>query len=728
MSEERLQAITRELASGDNSRCEAAFEALMALPEAERSAWLSEPLGLIDLKDGAVTFHPGVSAHRIFRLRHTRFANALGVLRLAGRLEAVEGLELMALPVTALYPLARLTRLRSLTVLGDPDVLLDLRPLAGLTALQTLELQRAQVSNLKPLVGLKALQVLAIRESSRLKDARPLLAMSGLRRLDLGGCGSVRPRREQVMMADVAAVRRYRAVIARAMKRSGKLTVAERRWLEAAEAEGLLQSVEAPTALPSAAKLKRILGSQEPEVALQGLELLGAVTGGQLDELVGDALLFPWMLGAPSEAVRRVGIRLLLQHVKPERARGLAEGISLDEAGMVTVMPGVGRRGYLRGSREDPSAALALLRASGRLDAATVIMLRDQETLSDATALTGLPRLGHLRLNLGQTPEQAAHVLEGLRELPELRVLELLRAGALESLSALQNLPSIQKIRLENANLLLSLDGLRPLRDLRSLTIFGARQLQELTALRDAGELEELVLHYVPLLADLSPLAGLHRLRRISIMGSRGVCDLSPLAGLHQLEDLELRGLEQVTDISPLAGLSGLKTFRISCGPLHSLDALTGLSGLESLSVSYATGSLPSLAALSSLRSLSLIQLETLSSLSPLSSLAGLETLLIDTAPLTNLSGIASLPRLSALMLRSCRELVDVAAVSSLPVLRRLSLEYCPSLTDLSVLQDCGELEQLSLRNLGVRTNGSVYSRERVAWYLKWLQRSASKP
>ncbi len=83
-----------------------------------------------------------------------------------------------------LTPLAGLTALRSLD-LNDTQVS-DVTPLAGLTALQTLWLTGTQVSDVTPLAGLTALQTLGL-DHTRVSDVTPLAGLTALQTLGLTG-------------------------------------------------------------------------------------------------------------------------------------------------------------------------------------------------------------------------------------------------------------------------------------------------------------------------------------------------------------------------------------------------------------------------------------------------------------------------------------------------------------------------------------------------------------
>nr|MBW4092772.1 leucine-rich repeat domain-containing protein [Pseudomonadota bacterium] len=102
---------------------------------------------------------------------------------LAG-LTALQNLNLWNTRVRDVAPLAGLSALRSL-VLGGAQVS-DVAPLAGLAALQSLDLSFTQVSDAVPLARLTALQNLTL-SNTQVSDAAPLAGLTALQSLDLGG-------------------------------------------------------------------------------------------------------------------------------------------------------------------------------------------------------------------------------------------------------------------------------------------------------------------------------------------------------------------------------------------------------------------------------------------------------------------------------------------------------------------------------------------------------------
>jgi Leucine-rich repeat (LRR) protein len=99
-------------------------------------------------------------------------------------LTALQSLDLYRTQISDLSPLANLTTLQSLDL--DGTQVSDLSPLTNLTALQSLGLSGTQISDLSPLTNLTALQSLDLR-GTQVSDLSPLANLTALQSLDLRG-------------------------------------------------------------------------------------------------------------------------------------------------------------------------------------------------------------------------------------------------------------------------------------------------------------------------------------------------------------------------------------------------------------------------------------------------------------------------------------------------------------------------------------------------------------
>ncbi|MGA2133972.1 MAG: COR domain-containing protein, partial [Bryobacteraceae bacterium] len=117
---------------------------------------------------------------------------------LAG-LSALQTLDVSNAPVNDLEALAGLCALQMLVVAGSRAA--DLTPLAGLSGLQMLDVSRTPVADLRPLAGLSALQRLNVSQTA-VTDLRPLAGLSALQTLDV----SHTPVTDLAPLADVSAL------------------------------------------------------------------------------------------------------------------------------------------------------------------------------------------------------------------------------------------------------------------------------------------------------------------------------------------------------------------------------------------------------------------------------------------------------------------------------------------------------------------------------------------
>ena len=102
---------------------------------------------------------------------------------LAG-LTALQSLDLSFTKVSDVAPLAGLAALQSLSLNGTQ--VSDVAPLASLAALQSLNLISTKVSDVAPLASLAALQLLNLG-GTQVSDVAPLASLAALRTLDLSG-------------------------------------------------------------------------------------------------------------------------------------------------------------------------------------------------------------------------------------------------------------------------------------------------------------------------------------------------------------------------------------------------------------------------------------------------------------------------------------------------------------------------------------------------------------
>ena len=130
------------------------------------------------------TWRPFITALDFRPENRTRDRSDLSDLRPLAALTALQSLNLRDTRVSDVTPLGALTALQSLT-LNDTQVS-DVTPLGALTALQSLDLGRTQVSDVTSLGALTALQSLDLG-FTQVSDVTPLAALTALQSLNLWG-------------------------------------------------------------------------------------------------------------------------------------------------------------------------------------------------------------------------------------------------------------------------------------------------------------------------------------------------------------------------------------------------------------------------------------------------------------------------------------------------------------------------------------------------------------
>ena len=133
-------------------------------------------------EDPPVAWRPFITALDFAPADGIRGRTELSDLRPLAALTALQSLNLTYTLVRDVTPLGALTVLQSLDLTGTR--VSDVRPLGALTALKSLNLRRTQVSDVRPLGALTALQALDLRNTP-VSDVRPLGALTALRSLDL---------------------------------------------------------------------------------------------------------------------------------------------------------------------------------------------------------------------------------------------------------------------------------------------------------------------------------------------------------------------------------------------------------------------------------------------------------------------------------------------------------------------------------------------------------------
>ena len=376
---------------------------------------------------------------------------------------AIHVLDFTGSDLIDLTPLAGLTALETLWL--SSTAVIDLTPLAGLTALETLGLDSTAVSDLTPLAGLTALETLWL-DSTAVSDLTPLAGLTALERLWLNSTAVI----DLTPLAGLTALETLRlgstAVID--LTPLAGLTALETLWLNSTAVIDLT-----------------------PLAGLTALETLGLDSTAVIDLTPLAGLTALETLWLSSTAVI---------DLTPLAGLTALETLGLDSTAVIDLTPLAGL------------TALETL----RLDSTAVI---------DLTPLAGLTALERLWLN-------STAVID-LTPLAGLTALETLRLGstAVIDLTPLAGLTALETLWLNSTAVI----DLTPLAGLTALETLGldSTAVSDLTPLAGLTALETLGLDSTAV-SDLTPLAGLTALERLWLR-STAVSDLTPLAGLTKL-------------------------------------------------------------------------------------------------------------------------------------------------------------------------------------------------
>lgn len=165
--------------------------------------------------------------------------------------------------------------------------------------------------------------------------------------------------------------------------------------------------------------------------------------------------------------------------------------------------------------------------------------------VTDLTSLRELTQLKRLEL----TSCELLTELKPLAKLKGLEELDLSFCGSLEDLAALSELTSLAVLHLVRCTEVTDLGPLTRLTNLRSLSLARCDGITDLTPLRSLVSLTLLEINYCTHPTDLAQLVGVNGLEVLSIRENTGVSDLAPLVCLPNLKKLFLEGCRSVTSL-----------------------------------------------------------------------------------------------------------------------------------------------------------------------------------
>ncbi len=359
-------------------------------------------------------------------------------LRPLAGLAALQNLDVSGTWVTDLAPLASLSGLRTLHISHTP--VKDLRPLAGLSGLQTLYAWDTKVTNIRPLAGLFALREVSVSQT-RVTDLMPLAGLSALQMLDVSDTSVTH-------LAPLAGLSSLQTLVV----------------------SGTQVTDLGPLARLSALQTVDISRTKVCDLGpLAGLSALGSldVSNTRVSDL--------------SPLANLLALRTL--EVSGTQVRDLAPLARLSGLQMLSVY---------------------------------------STTVSDLTPLAGLSALQ--MLDLYRTPVSDLGPLAGLSALQTLDV----QYTKLADLGPLAGLLSLQRLNVQGTQVN-DLGPLTSLPSLQSLDVQGT-QVSDLGPLANLFALQVLYVSRTEVV-DLRPLASLASLQRVHLSGTK-ITNLSPLFGL----------------------------------------------------------------------------------------------------------------------------------------------------------------------------------------------------
>ena len=471
----------------------------LTAPTPPAEAWMPDPVLRAAIR-GELGLLPDVLLTKEkLPMLHFLDADRKGVRDITGLAFAtnLRELHLSENPIADLRPLANLTQLESLDLWGlSPDAPnLDLRPLAGLINLEVLSLGQNRLADIHLLAGLKHLRTLELAHND-ISDIRPLAALTNLEKLSL----------KWNRLADIHLL-------------------AELKHLRTLDLS--YNDISDIRPLANLTQL-RTLWIQENLVTdftrLSELNLTDLKYDGVPEQTPQTQASEAWM---PDPALRAA--------VRGEL--GLLPGVPLTKEKVLR---------------------LESLYAEGR-------------NIFDLTGLAFATNLRELHLN--KNPITDLRPLVNLTKLEVLHIRDLAPTAATVNLDIrpLGNLMRLKKLTLQR-NGISDINPLARLTQLQTLGIEG-NPITDLSPLFGLN-LRELDLSNSPL-TDLRQLANLTTLEYLCLEKSQ-ISDISPLAGLKRLRILDIR-YNAIENIHPLAGLATLRSLWIQGNPIKDFSPLSGL-------------------------------------------------------------------------------------------------------------------------------------------------------
>ncbi|MEL6343217.1 MAG: hypothetical protein AAFV53_08770 [Myxococcota bacterium] len=267
---------------------------------------------------------------------------------------------------------------------------------------------RWEVTDLYPLEDAPNVEELNLKGCRKLRDASPIALLPKLSMLETHRCEQLRPAPPSDRLEWRGAVRLYQHTIAAALDQKADRTETEARWLSRMRADGLLD--DPPEAMvarqPMLQTIQTMLASPDPDVALQGLEVLVSLND-------------------------------------PDALDAFAWGVEIMDSGELLI---IGQQRQIFDNRRGAWMALHLLALTGALQQCEQLRLRRQDQLLNLSPLRQATALTFLSLKDAHRIEDFSP-LAGLKRLHTLE-LEITRRPKTERLAPLLALPSLTTLKL----------------------------------------------------------------------------------------------------------------------------------------------------------------------------------------------------------------------------------------------------------------------------------------
>lgn len=247
-----------------------------------------------------------------------------------------------------------------------------------------------------------------------------------------------------------------------------------------------------------------------------------------------------------------------------------------------------------------------------------------------------------------------------------------------------------------------SLDFLDGRKAIDTLDVNGCPTISDLSPLALHPEIVTLSLAECSAVQNVFPLGQVTHLRNLNLSGT-AVSDLRPLRACERLRDLRLvgcRGLEQLDGVP----LESLDTLVADFSGLRDIDELAGASQLRTLFVRYIPA--VDIGVLATIPKLSYLMLDGIKGIQSLDFIAGSDRLVrldIDDLNVETTTGLGPYESLQFLSAQGCGNLVDIEMVRKSPRLSFIDCSGCSSLQDISPLAGKRGLVHVVLQGTQVR-------------------------